>query len=100
MKYVVKAVEEVYDAFDEFEHSNELRDLTIESSCLEEALGRGKKELQEKVNDERRKGGFMSSGTFLVHVERAYDEQEGMIYEKINRPDTHLRYGYKDGLYK
>jgi hypothetical protein len=67
-KYLVKSVEHVYDAFDDYEHANTLEPLVVEADSVEDAAIAGYKLLQGQVDKERREGGFLSSGTFIVEL--------------------------------
>lgn|SRR3989338_7609339 len=80
-KYVVEAEEEVLDAFDEFEHYNTRPQLDVEADSVEEAIVKGYRLHQSKIYDERRKCGFMSSGTFIAHVTKVLFNGE-VVYEK------------------
>jgi len=78
MKYIISGVEEVYDAFDEFEHENKMADISINAGSLEEAIGRARTGLQKKINKERE--GFTSSGMFIARVTAVKDEKGETIY--------------------
>ena len=63
--FVVRGVEHVYDAFDEYEHANPLS-ARVSAESLAMALARGPEWLQALV-DERRTG-FHSSGMFFCYA--------------------------------
>ncbi|MEK6887958.1 MAG: hypothetical protein AABX14_03375 [Candidatus Aenigmatarchaeota archaeon] len=69
-RYTIEAVEEVHDAFDEFEHYNFRPDVTVEADSTDEAIAIGGRLHQEAVERERREGGFMGSGSFYAIVTR------------------------------
>jgi len=78
--YNIRGVEHVYDAFDEYEHANELPLLEVSASSLDAALERGREVLQARVNEQRRRGGFLSSGMFIAEVAEVLDESGKIVY--------------------
>ncbi len=81
-RYTIRAVEDVYDAFDEFEHRNALDPFTIEAASLDAALREGGRIARERNDDYRKKGGFWSSGTFSVSVAEVLDEAGNVLYKR------------------
>ena len=83
--YIVAGVEEVYDAFDEFEHSNAIDPVEVKASSIEDAITKGRKILQSKIDGSRRKGGFMTHGSFSASVTKVLDLKGNVLYEKSAR---------------
>jgi hypothetical protein len=78
---ILKGVEHVYDAFDEYEHPNPI-EVRVSGITLEEAVARGRSLLQEMVDRERKTGGFSSSGTFCAVLTRIEDAAGAVLYEE------------------
>lgn len=80
-KYLIKSVEHVYDAFDEYEHANTLKPLVIEADSVKDAAMIGQKLLQDQIHNNRKEGGFLSSGTFIVELKSVTETSEISNYE-------------------
>lgn len=65
-KYIATGVEEVYDAFDEYEHDNSLGQIALYAPDKKEAEETARKLFQKKVNIKR--VGFMATGSFFAKV--------------------------------
>jgi hypothetical protein len=76
---ILKGVEHVYDAFDEYEHPNPI-EVRVSGIALEEAMTRGRALLQQTVD--RKRGGFSSSGTFCAVLIRIEDADGAVLYEE------------------
>ncbi len=81
-EYLVKGVEEVLVAFDDFEHYNPIDQISIEAGSLDEAITIGRRILQEKIDDKRRRGGFMASGTFTAYVTEISEPNGAVVYKR------------------
>jgi len=79
--YIVKGVEEVYDAFDEFEHNNPLDPIEVRAKDVDDAVAKGKEILQAKIDEYRREGGYMSKGMFIVHIIEVLDPGGNVLYK-------------------
>lgn len=84
-KYKVAAIEHVYDEFDDYEHANPLTFVEVEAISIEEAAILGRELLQKKIDERRREGGFLSTGTFIVEVRDIYaiDEYPGREEQEV-----------------
>ncbi|MBI3190594.1 hypothetical protein HYZ41_02735 [archaeon] len=67
-EFVVEGEEIVYDAFDDFECRNPMKSITIQASSINDAENRGRKIFQDEIDEYRKKGDFMHSGTFIAHI--------------------------------
>lgn len=79
MKYTVFGVEEVYDAFDVFEHSNALAPVVIEASSIEDARREGANALTNDIRAAR--AGFRQSGDFVSSVTQIIDSDGYLVYQ-------------------
>ncbi len=80
--FVIKGGEDVYDAFDEFEHTNILEPVTVNTSSLVEAKNAGCRVLQDRVDEDRKRRGCWSTGTFSVGVHEVLDGKGKTLYKK------------------
>ena len=80
-RYVVHAVEEVIDAFDDFEHYNQLAPIQVEADSTEEAVRIGYGLHQKRIDKDRREGGFIGSGSFYVIVTKVLRDGQ-VVFEK------------------
>lgn len=76
--YTTVGVEHVYDAFDEYEHTNPLPMVQVNAASEADARVKGERALSALVNETRRKGGFLSSGSFVPQNRR--DPRRGRGY--------------------
>jgi len=81
-KYVIEGVEQVYDAFDNFERTNPMDQITLKAFSLADALHEGRVILQEKIDKYRREGGYMSTGMFIAEVSRILNKKGKVLYER------------------
>ncbi|NIO22142.1 MAG: hypothetical protein GTN76_15795 [Candidatus Aenigmarchaeota archaeon] len=88
-KYIIEGVEEVFDEFDEFEHENPIEPFTVEAASLKSAKTIGEKILQQKINLDRFKRGYVSTsensagqwGMYVASVKRILDEKGKVLYD-------------------
>lgn len=85
--YIVKCVEEVLDAFDEFERDNPMKPINVSAKSLEEAISLGRTLSQSEIDVYRREGGYLSSGTFTANVVEVTDKEGNVLYTQ-NRDRT------------
>jgi hypothetical protein len=83
MKYTVFGVEEVYDAFDVFEHSNPLAPVVVDADSLEDAKSAGIKKLWNEICVLR--AGFWSSGDFVPCVTQIVDADGYLLYQDTSK---------------
>ncbi|VEN75128.1 hypothetical protein EPICR_60115 [Candidatus Desulfarcum epimagneticum] len=88
---VLKGLEHVYDAFDEYEHPNHIS-LRVTGLSVSEAITRGRSLLQSMVTRQRREGGFLSSGTFSAELTRIEDSEGYILYQDLKPVREGLRY--------
>ncbi|MFO1531851.1 MAG: toll/interleukin-1 receptor domain-containing protein [Kiritimatiellia bacterium] len=88
---VLKGVEHVYDAFDEYEHPNEIS-LRVTDVSVPEAIVRGQSLLQDLVTRERRAGGYLSTGTFVAELTRIEDAEGYILFQSLEPVKGGLRY--------
>ena len=88
---VLKGLEHVYDAFDEYEHPN-LISLGVPEMSLPEAIMFGQSLLQDLVDRERREGGYMSTGSFIAELTRIEDDDGYIFYQNADAIKKGLRY--------
>lgn len=79
MKYTVYGLEQVYDAFDEFEHYNELAPVVVEALSVEHAKLVGTTLLLGIIQASRK--GFAASGEFVPFVTRICDATGEVVYD-------------------
>jgi hypothetical protein len=77
--YMIKGAEEVYDAFDEYEHDKEHPPFRVEAASLEEAIEAATRQLQEKIDFER--GLFVNLGTYIAKVREVSDVNGKIVYQ-------------------
>ena len=65
-KYIAIGVEEVYDAFDEYEHDNPLGKITLYAPNKTDAEETARKLFQNQVYNARK--GFMATGSFFAKI--------------------------------
>lgn len=80
--YKVECFERVLDAFDEEEAENNYPPVTVMAFSIEEAKRKAERIVQDEINDYRRKGGFMSSGSFSAFTKRVSDENGNILYQR------------------
>lgn len=68
MKYKIESVEHVYDAFDEYEHTNKIAPVYVDARSIDEAGKIGIDIIQKSLTDQRREGGYLSSGEFIIEI--------------------------------
>lgn len=83
--YTVSGVEEVYDAFDEFEHSNALPSVAVKAVSIDDAIAKARKILYDNVYQVRKQGGYLSSGSFIATVTEVRDEKGKVLYSEEPR---------------
>jgi hypothetical protein len=88
---VIKGVEHVYDAFDEYEYPNEIS-LHVTGLSVSEAVAQGQSLLQDLVNRGRREGGYLSSGTFVAELTRIEDAEGYILFQDLKPVSGGLRY--------
>ncbi|MEE9401748.1 MAG: toll/interleukin-1 receptor domain-containing protein [Desulfobacteria bacterium] len=88
---VLKGLEHVCDAFDEYEHPNVIS-LRMTGLSVSEAIARGQSLLQDLVTRQRREGGYMSSGTFTAELTRIEDAEGYILYQDLKPVSQGLRY--------
>ena len=81
--FIVGGVEDVYDAFDELEHSKECAPVIVGASSLDQAIKKGGKIIQEEIDRYRRKGGYMSKGMFIGKVTKVKDVNGKILYNHL-----------------
>jgi TIR domain len=79
--YVAFGVEEVYDAFDEYEHANPFPPFSVEAGSVEEARREGEKVIEHYVDGARRRAGYFSTGTFVARVIQIADERGELVLD-------------------
>ena len=79
-RYEAQGIEEVYDAYDDFEHNNPVKQFTFYAPSDAEAVKRASTILQNQINKERKAGGYMSRGTFLGKVTEISDPNNRIIH--------------------
>src|SRR4051812_13677928 len=77
--YTIVGVEHVYDALDEYEHTNPLPAIQVKAASGDEAHTKGAQALSSLVTDIRREGGFLSSGTFVSQIIEVRDSANAVI---------------------
>lgn len=82
-KYAIFGVEEVYDAFDEYEHANALPPFCISASSVEEAETEGRYLLNQYLDYNQRysREEFYSTGTFIPLLIQIRDEFGNVIVD-------------------
>ena len=82
-KYAIFGVEEVYDAFDEYEHANPLPPFCINSSSLEDAKAEGLRLLSQYIqyNKNYSREEFYSTGTFVPRLIQIRDETGKIVLD-------------------
>ena len=83
-EYVVHGVEEVYDAFDEFEHYNDMKPENVQADSLQDAMRIGEEKLHRQVEEARKD--FRSSGSFYPHLTKIF-LGDNIVYEQ--KPPEH-----------
>ena len=78
--YVVLGVEEVYDAFDEYEHANPLPPFSVRATSIGEAKDQGTEAIEYFVRETRK--GFFSSGSFVARVIQIADESGELVLDE------------------
>ena len=102
-KYIIRGSEEVYDAFDEFEHANPMDPIEVRALSIDGAVDEGMKILQQKINQERFEAGFVSSvgsscgqyGMYVARVDEVLDTAGNVLYKEGRKQtffDTIKRY--------
>lgn len=81
--FIVEGVEDVYDAFDEFEHSKECDPVIVEAGSLDQAIKKGEKIIQEGIDRYRRKGGYMSVGMFIGRATKVKNVNGEVLYNSL-----------------
>lgn len=85
--YTIVAVEHVYDAFDEYEHTNPLPMVQVKAASEADARTKGERALSTLVIETRREGGFLSSGSFVPQIVEIRDAAGAIRYEeRIDAP--------------
>lgn len=93
-KYLIQGVEEVYDAFDEWEHDLPQKDILVTAASLEEAVSLGRETFQRTIDDSRRESGHITSplssgcgpsGMYSAHVEKVLDLDGKVLYQDIRK---------------
>jgi hypothetical protein len=87
--FVVHGVEHVYDAFDEYEHSNPIS-MRVSKPSLETVLLEAPRQLQALVDEQRI--GFRSSGMFIAQLVRVADEYGHVLFQNLDAINAMLRY--------
>lgn len=88
---VIKGVEQVYDAFDEYEHANPI-ELRLNDISLSEAIAQGRSLLQSMVDKVRKEGGFLATGSFIAELTRIEDVNGYVLYLDSGPVDRGLRF--------
>lgn len=78
--FVIRCVEQVYDEFDEFEHEKECEPTIVRAKVIEEAMRKGEKITQYKINNYRQEEGNMSKGMFIAKVTEVLDVYGNVLY--------------------
>lgn len=78
-QFTVMGIEEVYDAFDDYEHSNRLPPMGVTAISIEEAMKEGEHALKNYIEETRK--GFWSSGWFTPQVVQVVDEDGYLVFE-------------------
>jgi len=78
--FTVKCVEQVYDEFNDFEHEKECEPITIIAISIEEAITRGEKIAQHKVEEYRKESDDASKGMFIAKVVEVLDVYGNELY--------------------
>ncbi|GEM_PF-4580875 len=86
-EYIVHGVEEVYDAFDEFEHYNDLKPETVQAASIQDAMRIGEKKLRQQVEEARKD--FRSSGSFFPYLTQMFLDGK-LVYKK--EPPEHAQW--------
>ena len=76
--YSVFGVEEVYDAFDEYEHANAVPPFAVYADSLDEAKAKGVEAIWQYIKWTRE--GFFSSGEFVPRVIQIADESGRLVF--------------------
>jgi restriction system protein len=85
--YSIFGVEHVYDAFDEYEHTNPLPMVQVKAATEAEMRAKAQHALSALVTETRRKGGFLSTGSFVAQIVEIRDASGTTRYEeKIEAP--------------
>lgn len=77
--YTVFGVEEVYDAFDEYEHANPHAPFSVEADSVDEAVERGTRDLRQWIEYERE--GFWASGWFVPRIILVADDNGDLVLD-------------------
>ncbi len=88
-KYIIKGVEEVYDAFDEFEHNNPLDPIEVVAASIDEAVNIAREKFQQEICKQRLESGHISSlqsssgphGMYFAHVNEVVDMDGKSVYQ-------------------
>ena len=75
---VLRGLEHVYDAFDEYEHPNDIT-LLVSGMSLDMAIASGVTLLQDMVLRDRHAGGYMATGTFVAEL-LCIEDSDGFIH--------------------
>jgi hypothetical protein len=78
ISYLIRGVEEVYDAFDDFEHENGYPHFEVKAASLEKAIVDAERLMQEKIDSDRRE--YRGSGTFTARVREVLDIDGNRLY--------------------
>ncbi|MEA2036261.1 MAG: hypothetical protein U9O94_02045 [Nanoarchaeota archaeon] len=89
IRYIVKGVEEVYDASDEFERNNPLDPIEVEAASIDDAVNIGRERFQQKICQRRLESGHISSlqssggpsGMYFAHVNEVLDVSGKSVYQ-------------------
>lgn len=83
-KYTIFGVEEVYDAFDEYEHANALPSFCVYATSVTEAVSEGHRLLEMFIdyNQKYSREGFLNSGMFIPNVIQIGDEEGNIVYDR------------------
>ncbi len=80
-EYTIKGVEEVYDAFDDFEHENDLPILSVNAISVEEAIKDAESIMQGRIDKDRRR--CACTGTFIFRVDEVSDKRGNLVYKRM-----------------
>lgn len=78
--FTVYGVEHVYDAFDEYEHPNHVLPFRIWAEGSDSVLRKAESVLQNLITDNRRAGGFLSSGDFVGEVVQIMSQAGDIVF--------------------
>lgn len=84
-EYIIKGIEESYNAFDDWENDNKMAPIVVKASSIDDAVAKGMKILQAQIYKSRKEAGYMTHGTFIAHVNEVLDMEGNVLYKNYIR---------------